>query len=89
MKEIITPTEAGGTLKVWAEFRPTQTRSNVLQFHVVGDSDKPKVISDPDKPKAKKAKPGKSRIGAAKNSDDAHGAASRQYIGRAESRHLN
>lgn len=74
-KQVVTPTEVGGTLKVWAEFRPTQTRSNVLQFHVVADPDKPKVVSDPDKPKvvgdpdkpkAKKAKPRKSRIGAAK-----------------------
>lgn len=66
MTEIVTPTEVGGTLKVWAEIRPTETKSNFLQFHVVSDPDKPKVVGDPVKPKAKKAKPRKSRIGAAK-----------------------
>ena len=46
MKEVVIPTVVGDVnLKVWAEFRPTQTRSNVLEFHVVGDPDKPKVVS--------------------------------------------
>ena len=75
MTEVVTPTDVGDTFKVWAEIRPTQTKSNFLQFHVVADPDEPKAVSepdkpnavgDPDKPKTKKTKPRKLRIGAQK-----------------------
>ncbi len=69
LKQVVTPTIVGdANLKVWAVFEPTATRSNVLQFHVVDDPDKPKAVSDPGKPKivgdpvkpkTKKAKPGR------------------------------
>lgn len=75
MKEWVIPTFVDENILVWAEFRPTQTRSNDLHFHVVADPDKPnvvsdpdkpKVVSDPDKPKAKKVLPKNPRTRAPK-----------------------
>jgi hypothetical protein len=35
LQQVVTPTVVNDNLKVWAEFWPTETMSNVLQFHVV------------------------------------------------------